>query len=186
MALFPYADILVDDLQIASNVSVVTSDSRSKIFQVRRTTGQRYEFTMACRVIPSKFLAANGYLTSLRAGATLTELSLPFYGEAATSDKTTSSAAAIGLRAVTLISSVGAEVGMFFQFSGHSKLYCITSKTGNTINFEPNLVRPVVIGETVKLSALTISCRLDGTMPSISSLGHRSPVSFSLKFIEAL
>lgn len=186
MALFPYENILVDELAIASNVSIVTSDSRSKIFLARRTLGQRYEFNMSCRVIPSKFFAANAYLTSLRAGATLTELSLPFYGETTVASKTVSAAAATGLRAATLSNITGIQAGMFFQFSGHPKLYCVTSIAGSAINFEPNLVRPLTVGQTVKFTDLTISCRLNGTMPAISSLGNRRPVSFNLGFVEAL
>lgn len=186
MALFPYADIIVDGLTVTDNVSLISSDTRSKQFLTRRTLGQRYEIEMACRVVPEKFRAANAYITSLRGGATVTQITLPLYGESAVTDKTTAASAAIGLRAVTLASVTGIEPGLYMQFAGHTKLYCVTSLAGNVVNFEPNLIRPVASGEAVKFNGVQMHCKIASPNNGFGSTGNRNPVTRNLKFIEVI
>jgi hypothetical protein len=186
MAQFPYADIIVDGLTVSDNVSLISSDTRSKQFLTRRTLGQRYEIEMTCRVLPDKFRAANAYITSLRGGAAVTQITLPFYGESPVTDKSTAASAAIGLRAITLASVTGVEPGLYMQFAGHTKLYCVTSLSGNVVNFEPNLIRAVASGETVKFNGVQVHCKLGAPNNGFASTGNRIPVTRNLKFIEVI
>lgn len=186
MALFPYADIIVDSLTVTDAVSLVSSDTRSKQFLTRRTLGQRLEIDMSCRVVPDKFLAANAYITSLRGGATVTQITLPFYGKTSVSNKLTAASAAIGVRQTTLASVTGVLPGMFMQFNGHTKAYVVTSIAGNVVSFEPNLIRAVASGETVKFDDIQINCKLASPNMSFGSTGNRLPVTRNMKFIEVI
>lgn len=186
MALFPYADIIVDSLNVTDAVSLVSSDTRSKQFLTRRTLGQRFEIDMACRVTPDKFLAANAYITSLRGGATVTQITLPFYGDTAVTNKLTAATAAIGVRQTTLASVTGILPGMYMQFAGHTKVYAVVSIAGNVVNFEPNLIRSVASGETVKFDGVQIHCKLATPNMSFGSTGNRLPVTRNMKFIEVI
>ncbi len=186
MALFPYADIIVDSLTVTDAVSVVSSDTRSKQFLNRRTIGQRYELEMSCRVTPDKFLAANAYFTSLRGGTVVTEITLPFYGQNTVANKTTSGELAIGVRAATLASVTGILPGMYFKFANHNKVYCCISVAGTVINFEPNLIRTVPNNTTVQFNNVPITCKM--TTPSIGfgSTGNKLPVTRNVKFVEVI
>jgi hypothetical protein len=186
MALFPYDKIIVDDLQINNVTSIVTSDTRSLQFLTRRTLGQRYEFVMSCRTLPDNFRAANAYLTSLRGGAELTEIKIPFYGDTSVSNRTAASSAAIGARSITLNSGTSIEAGMYMQFAGHSKMYCVTAISGAVVSFEPNLVRSVASGQVVKFNGIEVSCKLRQPIFSMSSTGNRLPLSFNLSFVEVI
>ena len=186
MALFPYADIIVDSLSVTDAVSVVSSDTRSKQFLNRRTIGQRYEIDMSCRVTPDKFLAANAYFTSLRGGTVVTEITLPFYGQNTVTNKTTSGALAIGVRAATLASVTGVLPGMYFKFANHTKVYCCTSVAGSVVNFEPNLIRAVPNSTAVQFNNVAITCKMTSPNASFGSTGNKLPVTRNVKFVEVI
>lgn len=186
MALFPYADIIVDTLSVTDSVSLVSSETRSKQFLTRRTLGQRFEIDMSCRVLPEKFRAANAYFTSLRGGASVTQVTLPFYGETTVTNKMAAASAAIGLRAVTLASVTGVLPGMYMQFNGHTKVYCVVSVAGNVVNFEPNLIRAVASGEVTKFTDIQMSCKLASPNVGFGSTGNRLPVTRNVKFVEVI
>lgn len=186
MALFPYADIIVDNLTVTDAVSVVSSDTRSKQFLNRRTIGQRYEIEMSCRVTPDKFLAANAYFTSLRGGTVVTEITLPFYGQNSVTNKNTSGALAVGARSAVLVSADGVLAGMYFKFTNHDKVYCCVGVSGLTISFEPNLIRAVPNSTAVQFSNVPITCKMTSPSASFGSTGNREPVTRNVKFVEVI
>jgi hypothetical protein len=186
MALFPYDIILVDDLAVTDSVSLISSDTRSKQYLTRRTLGQRFEVSMSCRVLPWNFQAANAYVTSLRGGATVTQITLPFYGDTTAPDTSVAAAPTLGARAVTLASVTGVVPGLYMQFGSHTKVYSVTSVVGNVVNFEPNLIRAAGVGTSVKFNGVQIHCKLRGAAQSFSSVHHRMPITRNLDFVEVI
>jgi hypothetical protein len=186
MSLFPYDIILVDDLTVTDSVSLISSDTRSKQYLTRRTLGQRFEISMTCRVTPENFWAANAYITSLRGGATVTRITLPYYGDTTAPNTTVAAPPAIGARSVTLASASGVAPGLYMQFGSHTKVYCVTGVSGNVVNFEPNLIRAAAAGTSVRFNGVQIHCKLRGPAQSFSSVHQRVPVSRNIEFVEVI
>lgn len=183
---FPVDLFIIDDIRITDNNAVLSNDTRSLQYSVRKVPGQRWELKIQTRALPENRKAAIGYTSSLVGGVKVETIILPYFSESLAENKLTSAAAVIGASQVSLQVSSDISVGDYFKFSGHSKVYIVTGKDGLKINFHPNLVRNVGASESLIFNNVPMTVRSSTKAQVFSSSGRNRHIDIDFSFIEVI
>lgn len=147
--------------EVINRINTTTTESQSLIMIKRRVPGQRWEFdveTIPYQVNRIRELIA--FLNGIADNLDTITTTLPVLSKSDCPNKTTSAAASVGARSVTLTNASGVNVGDFFNFSSHGKAYQVTGVSGSTMSFMPGLKTSVSGGETVTFNGCTFTCHL--------------------------
>ena len=183
---FPVDLFLIDNITMTDNTAVLSNDTRSLQYNARQLVGQRFEVSMTCRALPKNKKAAIGYLSSLRGGLTVETISVPEYFESDSGSKVVSTSLAIGVSSVPLQSATDVSIGDYCQFSGHTKIYCVTGISGDTLTIHPNLVRPVASQEVLNFNGIEMTVRSTNKTQSYDSPSRHHPIDIDINFVEVL
>lgn len=183
---FPVDLFIIDDIQITDNNAVLTNDTRSLQFRARKIPGQRWEVKLKTRALPENRKSAMGYAATLGGGIAVETIVLPYFSDSLAGNKLVNQPKLAGATTVKLQESAGVNVGDYFKFAGHSKVYIVKSKVGLTIGFHPNLVRNVAASEQVIFNNVPMTVQSLQKAQVFSSSGFRYPIDIDFNFVEVI
>lgn len=183
---FPTDIFIIDDIQISDANAVLTNDTRSLQFRARKIPGQRWEVKLKTRALPVNRKAAMGYAATLGGGVNTDTIVLPYFSESLAGNKLTNQGIAIGATSANLQESAGVNVGDYFKFAGHSKVYIVKGKSGLQIDFHPNLVRAVASSEQLIFNNVPMTVQSLQKTQVFSSSGIRYPLDIDFNFVEVI
>ena len=175
---------IIDNLEVTNNVPTISSESRGLIVHVRTILAQRWDIEVDCRVLPWNSKKAFAWQVGLKSGTVPNEFVLPVFGESQAADTTTLGAEVTGATAVELNNVTDVELGDYFTFAGHTKVYIVLDVNVNTVTFGPNLVSDVALSEAVTFNP-EFSVRMSN-IARFNSGSARQPQNFSFSFVEVL
>lgn len=171
---------------VKSNTPAVLTESRSLVTRSRRLPGQRWEMDLTGFVLPQDNKAFSAFLFGLQGPTDTFDYSLISFGKSSASNKAVVIAGSIGDSIVNVTNADDVEVGDFFSFTNHRKIYQVHAVNGNNITFFPNLQVATIITEVVNFSDAKFRMRLRGNVQSFSADTVRDKVIYSLQLLEAL
>lgn len=183
---FPVDLFIIDDIQITDKNAVLTNDTRSLQFRARKIPGQRWEVKLQTRATPDNRKAAIGYASTLQGGVTVETIVLPYFSESLAGVKLVNQGVAVGASSVNLQESVDVNVGDYFKFAGHSKVYIVKSKLGLNIKFHPNLVRAVAPSEQVIFNNVPMTVQSMNNAQVFGSSGRYAMLNVDFNFVEVI
>jgi hypothetical protein len=186
MATLP-SEFKIAQAQITSNLPITETDSRSLIRIQRKTGGHRWEMTLtSTRLNLEDMKPITAAIGAIRNAMDTVELAVPVYSESLASTQTASLNRPIGVTSATVTSTTNVAAGDYFRFSGHSKIYVVTSVTsGTTFNFFPSLQKAVTAGQTLTFDGVQFTMRLSGDPLSFTASNDNTAV-IELDLVEAL
>lgn len=161
------------------------SESRALQFRQRTQTGQRFEFFLTSEPLDLRELSYTmGKLNAIRQAGDF-NVRIPALSFTGVANKTLSASIAIGDIDATLSNSGGLEVGQYFKFNNHSKVYQVTEVNGSTITFWPNAVRDVSSAQAVIFDAVPFTVRLRGRIQRYNISGRDNFGSIRINCVES-
>lgn len=162
------------------------SESRSLIYRERLKLGHRFEFMLTST--PQKLNGLNrvmGGLNALRVGGDFSVKVSGVTVDTGVANKPLLGIVPIGTRFAEVADTTGIEVGKYFKFSGHSKVYQVTSVGTSSFNFFPNAIRAAGETETLLFDDFGFTMRLRGRIQNYSLDGRRSLASVRVNVVES-
>lgn len=160
MALPDY--FIISTATLSDNQAYLDTRSRSLITTSRPLVGQSYDFTVrTIPLSPENAKKASGWLAGIiRANDRIT-CSLPVISDSEAGTLSLSAAISSGDYDATLSSNDDVEVGDYFSFSNHDKVYQVTSVgSSGEIEFAPNLIEDVPSGASVQFDGVEFSFKV--------------------------
>jgi hypothetical protein len=174
-----------EQITIVDNIPEVSSESLSLVYNSRRTPGHRYEFSMTSVELESaKFKEISARLAKIRNLNSVVSASFPVYCNSAQDESFVVSAITKGFRIANLTDALNIAIGDYFKFDGHAKVYQVVAKTGNQIEFSPNLVRNVNASERLQFNNVPFSFKIVGRPQEYALRGGRNSFKVEIRAVE--
>lgn len=171
---------------VKSNTPAVTSESRGLVTRTRRLPGQRWEMDLTGFVLPQDNNAFSAFLFGLQGPSNTFDYSLISFGKSEAANKTANAAGDIGDTIVGMSNTDNINIGEFFTFTNHAKVYQVHAVNGSNVTIFPHLQNIVGLGEVVNFSDVKFRMRLRNNVQSFGADTVRDKVIYSIQMIEAL
>lgn len=187
MSAFPSAIFRYRSMpNVASNVPVTMTESRSLITIARATDAQRWEIELDGFVLRENSKQFQSFLMSLNGQLGIFTYSLPVYGESQATNKTVSTNAVRGSSSVSVASSAGVVAGDMLTFGNHLKVYQVTDVTPTSISVFPKLRIAVPSTTAINFENPVFTVRLRDNYQQFTASNRKSPDNYSISMIEVL
>ena len=163
MADFPI-DIPFSASEPASNAPAYLSESQSLKTIAASTGAQRWEFALTTGLLQDADLRKAWAFLNAHGSHKPFDVALPIHSKplGLVSGAVTATAAhAIGANAVTF-ANYSPQIGDFFRFACHAKMYQAEGASGNTATIYPPLLQAVTLNEAVTVTDVKFTVRVPG------------------------
>lgn len=171
---------------VSSNTPSVLSESRGLVTQSRRLPGQRWEINLTGFVLPGDNNAFSAFLFGLEGPTNTFSYPLIGFGKSSASNKTVSVAGNIGDTTVNLNNLDDVNIGEYFKFANHNKVYQVHAVNGNIATIFPYLQSGIMPAESVEFEDVKFRVRLNSNIQSFSANTVRDIVTYNFRMLEAL
>lgn len=171
---------------IISRNATLISESRSFITWTRKIPAHRFEVEVNGFTLPADTNAFSAFLFEYGDMVATFYYQIPKFGKSIATNKTVNANASIGVKSVSVTSITDVQAGDFFTFSGHNKMYQVTSTEAGQINFFPQLQKAVTTGQTVNLESPKMLVRMRNSVQSFTAASQNKPAQYSIAMIEVL
>lgn len=186
MANLPSEFLLAQDqITIIDNYPYVDSDSISLVYYSRRIIGHRFEFSLTSIELESdRFKEISAKLAEIKNKNLVVSETFPVYCYSQKDQAFTSIVRNKGALSINLTDSSLIKIGDYFKFDGHLKVYQVTKIAGNQIEFAPNLVRNVSLGERLIFNNVPFSFKIVGKPQEYSLKGGKNSFKVEILAVE--